>query len=142
VCDEQGYFTILGRIDDVINVSGHRLSTMELESVLVAHELVAEAAVVGFEHEIKGQGIAAYLVTFGDVVVGDDEKNDIKQHIVDAIGAFARPDKLFVVDALPKTRSGKIMRRLLRDIAVNKAVTGDISTLEDKTILQNLITKE
>jgi len=138
VRDADGYFWILGRIDDVLNVSGHRLSTMEVESALVAHEAVVEAAVVGFSHEIKGEGVAAF-VTLG---AGRDKtealKDALKKHVRDTIGAIAAPDQIHFTDALPKTRSGKIMRRLLRDVANGVESKGDMSTLEDLNILAKL----
>ena len=139
VKDKNGYFTILGRIDDVINVSGHRLSTMELESVLVAHEMVAESAVVGFEHEIKGEGIAAYVTVAKGVVPTEADKMLLAKYIGKEIGPFARPDQVHFTEALPKTRSGKIMRRLLKDIAAGKELTQDISTIEDQAALEKLV---
>ena len=139
VKDKNGYFTILGRIDDVINVSGHRLSTMELESAFVAHDLVAESAVVGFEHEIKGEGIAAYITVAKGVTPTDADKDLLKKYIAKEIGPFARPDQVHFTDALPKTRSGKIMRRLLKDIAAGKEITQDTSTIEDQAALERLI---
>ena len=139
VKDKNGYFTILGRIDDVINVSGHRLSTMELESAFVAHDLVAESAVVGFEHEIKGEGIAAYITVAKGVNPTDADKDLLKKYIAKEIGPFARPDQVHFTDALPKTRSGKIMRRLLKDIAAGKEITQDTSTIEDQAALERLI---
>jgi len=137
--DEDGYFWIMGRVDDVINVSGHRLGTMEVESALVSHEAVAEAAVVGVAHEIKGTGIAAFVTLRGDALKdgppGDALRNELKAHVVKEIGAIARPDHLRFTQSLPKTRSGKIMRRLLRDIAEGKAEVGDTTTLEDYSVL-------
>jgi acetyl-CoA synthetase len=134
--DEHGYIWILGRIDDVLNVSGHRLSTMELESTLVSHPLVAEAAVVGFPHELKGEGIHAFVCLKGPAPASMID--DLKSHIVQHIGAIARPDVITVSDALPKTRSGKIMRRLLRDIAAGRETKGDTTTLEDQGVLSSL----
>ena len=128
VKDENGYITILGRIDDVINVSGHRLSTMELESVLVAHDLVAEAAVVGYEHEIKGEGIAAFITASNGVDQSQENRDLLKKYVAKEIGPFARPDQVHFTDALPKTRSGKIMRRLLKDIAAGKELKQDLTT--------------
>ena len=138
VKDENGYITILGRIDDVINVSGHRLSTMELESSLVAHPSVAEAAVVGFEHDIKGEGIAAYVITNTGFTQTEDDKTALKKYIASEIGAFARPDQIHFADALPKTRSGKIMRRVLKEIAAGRDIEGDLSTIEDIAALKKL----
>jgi len=136
--DEDGYFWIMGRVDDVLNVSGHRLGTAEIESALVAHALVAEAAVVGKPHEIKGQGICCF-VTLKKEVTGDDElKANLKTHVAKLIGAIARPDEIRFADALPKTRSGKIMRRLLTEIAAGKMPQGDTSTLEDFSVLSKL----
>jgi acetyl-CoA synthetase len=135
--DEDGYFWLLGRVDDVMNVSGHRVSTMEVESALVDHPKVAEAAVIGRPHEIKGQAIAAF-VTIKDGHQGSKELMDeLKGHVTKKIGALARPDDLIFAADLPKTRSGKIMRRLLRDIAEGKAL-GDTTTLADPTVVARL----
>jgi acetyl-CoA synthetase len=135
--DEEGYFWLLGRVDDVMNVSGHRVSTMEVESALVDHPLVAEAAVIGRPHEIKGQAIAAF-VTIKDGNKGTKElMEEIKAHVTKKIGALARPDDLIWASDLPKTRSGKIMRRLLRDIAEGKAL-GDTTTLADPAVVARL----
>ena len=135
--DQDGDFWILGRVDDVLNVSGHRLSTMEVESALVAHEAVAEAAVVGFPHDLKGEGICCFVtLKSGD---GDTEmKKELVAHVRTQIGAIATPDKIRFAPALPKTRSGKIMRRLLRDIAAGRETSGDTTTLEDSSILEAL----
>ena len=138
VKDENGYITILGRIDDVINVSGHRLSTMELESCLVAHDMVAEAAVVGFEHDIKGEGIAAYVIVNKGFAIDEEAKKTLKLFIGKEIGPFARPDQVHFADSLPKTRSGKIMRRVLKDIAAGRDIKGDLSTIEDIDALKKL----
>ncbi len=135
--DEDGYYWIMGRIDDVINVSGHRLSTMEVESALVAHPKVAEAAVVGFPHEIKGEGICCF-VTLTTEDGSDELKNELKQHVRTQIGVVATPDEIRFAAALPKTRSGKIMRRLLRDIAAGRESVGDTTTLEDFNVIANL----
>ncbi|MSQ91223.1 MAG: hypothetical protein EXS01_07530, partial [Phycisphaerales bacterium] len=138
--DARGYFWIMGRIDDVINVSGHRLGTMEVESALVSHEAVVEAAVVGMPHEIKGTGIAAF-VTLAPSFTGaadDSLRKKLAEHVTKEIGAIARPDVIRFTAMLPKTRSGKIMRRLLRDIAAGKDSTQDTTTLEDFTILAKL----
>src|SRR5581483_1012916 len=115
--DEDGYFWIMGRVDDVLNVSGHRLSTMEVESALVHHDKVAEAAVVGKPDEIKGEGIACFVTLVGGVEPTEALKKELQAHVVKEIGALARPDEIRFTEGLPKTRSGKIMRRLLRDIA-------------------------
>ena len=135
--DEDGYYWIMGRIDDVINVSGHRLSTIEVESALVSHPAVAEAAAVGRPDEIKGQAIAVF-VTLKNHEPTDEMREILKKHVRKEIGALAVPDDVRFTSALPKTRSGKIMRRLLRDIAAGKEGTGDTSTLEDFTVLVRL----
>ncbi|HEX2278025.1 MAG TPA: acetate--CoA ligase, partial [Candidatus Tectomicrobia bacterium] len=136
--DEDGYFWIMGRVDDVVNVSGHRLGTMEVESALVSHPSVAEAAVVGRPDDIKGQAIAAFVTLESGRAASDDLKQELRQHVAKEIGAFARPDDIRFTDALPKTRSGKIMRRLLREIASGDEVRGDVTTLEDLSILAKL----
>lgn len=136
--DEDGYFWIMGRVDDVINVSGHRLGTMEVESALVSHESVAESAVVSKPDEIKGEAIVAFVTLEGEYTASEELKNILKQHVVKEIGALARPEVILFTDALPKTRSGKIMRRLLRDIAAGREAQGDTSTLEDASILDAL----
>jgi len=136
--DKNGYFMIIGRLDDVINVSGHRLGTMEIESALVSSDLVAEAAVVGFPHEIKGQGICAFVSPGAGLTLGEEDKATLRNHVAKEIGALAKPDQIRFTDALPKTRSGKIMRRLLRDIAAGKETTGDTTTLEDLSVLAKL----
>ncbi len=135
--DEHGYYWIMGRIDDVINVSGHRLSTIEVESALVSHPMVAEAAAVGRPDDIKGQAIAVF-VTLKNGVASDSLKDELKRHVRKEIGALAQPDDIRFTSSLPKTRSGKIMRRLLRDIAAGKESIGDTSTLEDYSILAKL----
>ena len=135
--DEDGYYWVMGRVDDVLNVSGHRLSTMEVESALVSHELVAEAAVVGFPHDLKGEGICCFVIPKGDIPE-TEAKELLKQHVRQQIGAIATPDQIRFTPALPKTRSGKIMRRLLRDIAAGRESTQDTTTLEDKSVLENL----
>ena len=136
--DEDGYFWIMGRVDDVINVSGHRLGTMEVESALVSHPMVAEAAVVGRPDEMKGQAVVAF-VTLESGRKGDSKlRDELRQHVVKEIGALARPDNLRFTDALPKTRSGKIMRRLLRQIASGDDTLGDTTTLEDLSVLARL----
>ncbi|MCP4444770.1 MAG: acetate--CoA ligase [Myxococcales bacterium] len=137
-CDEDGYFWVMGRVDDVINVSGHRLSTMEVESALVSHEKVAEAAVVAKPHELKGQAIVAFVTPMKGVL-GDAELGaELRAHVATQIGALARPEEVHFADGLPKTRSGKIMRRLLRDLASGQGAHGDVTTLEDASILAKL----
>jgi acetyl-CoA synthetase len=135
--DEDGYFWILGRVDDVLNVAGHRIGTMEVESALVAHPAVAEAAVVGRSHELKGQAIAAFVTLREGHVATGALRDELKQFVAEKIGAIARPDDVFVSADLPKTRSGKIMRRLLRDIAEGRTL-GDTSTLADATAVAGL----
>ena len=129
--DEDGYFWITGRVDDVIKVSGHRLGTAEVESALVSHPKVAEAAVVGYPDELTGEAICAFVTLKSGVVPGDDLKDTLKKHVTAQVGAIARPKDIRFADALPKTRSGKIMRRLLRELATKGRVEGDITTLED-----------
>ena len=136
--DDRGYFWIMGRIDDVINVSGHRLGTMEVESALVSHPDVVEAAVVGFPHEIKGTGIAAFVTLASGVEAHDELKSTLRAHTGHEIGAIAKPDMIRFTNALPKTRSGKIMRRLLRDIAAGRDSDQDTTTLEDLSVLAKL----
>jgi acetyl-CoA synthetase len=136
--DEDGYFWVMGRIDDVMNVSGHRLGTMEVESALVSHPAVTEAAVVGRPDEIKGQAVAAFVTVGPGYEPCDELKDELRRHVGTEIGAFARPDDLRFSDALPKTRSGKIMRRLLRDIASGREPVGDTTTLEDLSVLAKL----
>src|SRR5204863_7662842 len=140
--DEDGYFWIMGRVDDVLNVSGHRLSTMEVESALVHHPKVAEAAVVGKPDEIKGEGIACFVTLVQGVEPTEELKKELRDHVVKEIGSLARPDEIRFTDTLPKTRSGKIMRRLLRDIAGGKHTTQDTTTLEDFTVLARLREEE
>ena len=138
--DEDGYFWITGRVDDVLNVSGHRLGTAEIESALVAHESVAEAAVVGYPHDIKGQGIYVYLLPTEGVVVNDELTAQVRQWVRDELSPIAAPDFLQWTTGLPKTRSGKIMRRILRKIAANDfAQLGDTSTLAEPSVVQELI---
>jgi acetyl-CoA synthetase len=141
-CDEDGYFWVMGRVDDVLNVSGHRLSTMEVESALVGHPNVAEAAVVGRPDEIKGEGIAAFVTLKGGIEGTEELKKELRDHVTREIGSLARPDDVRFTAALPKTRSGKIMRRLLRDIAAGKATTQDTTTLEDYSVLAKLREEE
>ncbi|MEI8019599.1 MAG: acetate--CoA ligase [Schlesneria sp.] len=139
--DEDGYTWVMGRVDDVLNVAGHRLSTMEVESALVAHPEVAEAAVVGFPHEIKGEGICCF-VSLKSGSGSDSLERDLIAHVRKQIGALATPDKIRFTPALPKTRSGKIMRRLLRDIAAGRESAGDTTTLEDISVLAKLREQE
>jgi acetyl-CoA synthetase len=136
--DSRGYFWIMGRVDDVINVSGHRLGTAEIESALVSHEAVAEAAVVGKPDEIKGQAIAAFVTLEGAHKGSDELKNELRSHVAKEIGALAKPDDIRFTDTLPKTRSGKIMRRLLRELASGGTIAGDTTTLEDFSVLEKL----
>jgi acetyl-CoA synthetase len=137
-CDDDGYYWVLGRIDDVMNVSGHRLSTMEIESALVKHPAVAEAAVVGKPHEITGQAVACFVT----LKKGDWDHHqlgeDLRKWVAHEIGGFAKPEQIRFTEALPKTRSGKIMRRLLREIVTSNAVTGDVTTLEDLSVVTRL----
>ena len=136
--DEDGYYWILGRVDDVMNVSGHRLSTMELESALVRHPAVAEAAVVGKPHEITGQAVACFVTLKKGDWNHDELAEDLRKWVAHEIGSFAKPEQIRFTDALPKTRSGKIMRRLLREIVTSNAVTGDVTTLEDLSVVTRL----
>ncbi len=140
-CDPDGYYWIMGRIDDVINVAGHRLSTIEVESALVSHPAVCEAAVVGRPHDIKGQGITAF-VTIRDAEPNEALRDALRKHVRKEIGALAQPDDVRFTTSLPKTRSGKIMRRLLRDIAAGRDASGDTSTLEDFSVLARLRNEE
>ncbi|HTL28942.1 MAG TPA: acetate--CoA ligase [Tepidisphaeraceae bacterium] len=136
--DNDGYFWIMGRVDDVINVSGHRLGTAEIESALVSHEAVAEAACVGMPHEMKGQGIAAFVTLKAGQKPSEDLKKALIQVVRKEIGALAQPDQIRFTDALPKTRSGKIMRRLLKELAAGGEIKGDTTTLEDFSVLAKL----
>jgi acetyl-CoA synthetase len=136
--DENGNYWIMGRVDDVINVAGHRLSTMEIESALVSHPAVAEAAVVGKPDELKGQSIAAFVTLESGLQASESLRLELRAHVTKEIGALARPDDVRFTDALPKTRSGKIMRRLLRDIAAGVESTGDTTTLEDLSVIARL----
>jgi acetyl-CoA synthetase len=138
--DKDGYFWIIGRIDDVVNVSGHRLSTAEVESAIVSHPKVAEAAVIGQSDEDTGQAICAFVTLNGDLEGTDVLIEEIRGHVADRIGKFARPKRIVWSDDLPKTRSGKIMRRLLRDIAEGRAL-GDVTTLRDPTVMAALEVK-
>jgi len=141
-CDPDGYFWVMGRVDDVLNVSGHRLSTMEVESALVGHAKVAEAAVVGRPDDVKGEAIAAFVTLKGGMEGTEELKKELRDHVTKEIGSLARPDDVRFTAALPKTRSGKIMRRLLRDIAAGKATTQDTTTLEDYSVLAKLREEE
>ncbi len=139
--DEDGYFWIMGRIDDVLNVSGHRLGTMEVESALVAHEAVVEAAVVGRPHEVKGEAIVAFVICQGERPVGEAAEKmvaELRDWVGEQIGAIAKPDDVRFAEGLPKTRSGKIMRRLLRTIAAGEEITSDTSTLENEAVVAQL----
>ena len=136
--DERGYYWIMGRVDDVINVSGHRLGTAEVESALVSHEAVAEAAVVGRPDGLKGQAISAFVTLEGGRTGNDELKDALRAHVAKEIGALAKPDDIRFTDALPKTRSGKIMRRLLRELATSGSVAGDVTTLEDLSVIEKL----
>jgi len=136
--DKDGYYWIMGRVDDVLNVAGHRLSTMEIESALVSHPKVAEAAVVGKPDELRGQAITAFVTLESGQSPSEVLRKELREHVVKEIGALARPDDIRFTDSLPKTRSGKIMRRLLRDVAAGRDSTGDTTTLEDLSILAKL----
>jgi acetyl-CoA synthetase len=138
--DSDGYFWVIGRIDDVVNVSGHRLSTAEVESAIVAHEKVAEAAVIGQSDEDTGQAICAFVTLQGNTEESEELLEDIRATVAERIGKFARPKRIIWADDLPKTRSGKIMRRLLRDIAEGRAM-GDVTTLRDPDVMQELEAK-
>ncbi|NEN91468.1 MAG: acetate--CoA ligase [Okeania sp. SIO3H1] len=136
--DEDGYFWVMGRVDDVINVAGHRLGTMEVESALVSHPAVAEAAVVGKPDEIKGEEIVAFVTLEGEREPDEALEKELKQHVVQEIGAIARPGEIRFTEDLPKTRSGKIIRRLLRSLAAGQEIAGDTSTLQDRSVLDKL----
>jgi acetyl-CoA synthetase len=138
--DDSGYLWLLGRVDDVLSVAGHRIGTTEVESALVDHPAVVEAAVVGKSHDVKGQVVAAF-VTLKEGEEGDDALvAELKKHVVEKIGAIARPETVIFAADLPKTRSGKIMRRLLKDVAEGKAL-GDMTTLADPTVVEQLKTQ-
>ena len=140
--DEDGYYWITGRVDDVINVSGHRMGTAEVESALVLHDAVAEAAVVGFPHDIKGQGIYAYVTLMNGVTESEKLRDELVLHVRKEIGAIAAPDAVQWAPGLPKTRSGKIMRRILRKIAANEIDNlGDVSTLAEPSVVDDLVTR-
>ncbi|MEZ4226613.1 MAG: acetate--CoA ligase [Polyangiaceae bacterium] len=141
-CDENGYFTVVGRIDDVLNVSGHRIGTAEIESALVAHKAVAEAAAVGRPDDLKGQALVVFVTLKPGHQAGDALKQELRAHVGKEIGKFAAPDDVRFAEGLPKTRSGKIMRRLLKDVAAGRQAQGDISTLEDLNVLAKLASDE
>jgi acetyl-CoA synthetase len=136
--DQDGYYWVLGRVDDVMNVSGHRLSTMEVESALVHHPAVAEAAVVGKPHEITGQAVCCFVTLKKGEWDHEALGKELRQWVAHEIGSFARPEEIRFSDALPKTRSGKIMRRLLREIVTSNTVSGDVTTLEDLSVVTKL----
>jgi len=140
--DADGYYWVLGRVDDVMNVSGHRLSTMEVESALVRHPAVAEAAVVGKPHEVTGQAVCCFVTLKKGDFSHEQLGKDLRQWVAHEIGAFARPEEIRFTDALPKTRSGKIMRRLLREIVTNNTVAGDVTTLEDMNVITKLAAQQ
>jgi acetyl-CoA synthetase len=140
--DADGYFWLMGRVDDVLNVAGHRLSTMEIESALVANPMVAEAAVVGRPDEVKGQAVSAFVTLKAGQIPSEEHKNLLRQWVAKEIGPIAKPDDIRFTDSLPKTRSGKIMRRLLRELATNGEVKGDTTTLEDFSVLAKLSSDE
>jgi acetyl-CoA synthetase len=140
--DKDGYFWIMGRIDDVVNVSGHRIGTMEVESALVSHKDVAEAAVVARPDNLKGQALVAFVTLKGGVVPDGTLQEELRKHVAQEIGSLAKPDDVRFTDTLPKTRSGKIMRRLLREIASGQEVKGDTTTLEDFSVLAKLRSDE
>jgi acetyl-CoA synthetase len=135
--DDDGYYWILGRVDDVLNVAGHRIGTMEVESALVDHPAVAEAAVVGKHHDLKGQAIAAFVTLRAGFHQSYELRDELRDHVAEKIGAIAKPDDILFSADLPKTRSGKIMRRLLRDIAEGRAL-GDTTTLADPSVVAQL----
>ena len=138
--DEDGFYWVTGRVDDVINVSGHRLGTAEIESALVLHDAVAEAAVVGYPHDIKGQGIYAYVTLMTGTEASDTLNAELIKFVAKEIGAFAKPEVIQFAPGLPKTRSGKIMRRILRKIAANELDNlGDTTTLADPAVVEQLI---
>jgi acetyl-CoA synthetase len=136
--DEDGYFWVMGRVDDVINVSGHRLGTMEIESALVSHELISEAAVVGRPDDLKGESIVAFVTLKTGAEANETIEAQLKKHVGNEIGPIAKPDEINFTDSLPKTRSGKIMRRILRALASGDEISGDTSTLEDRSVLDKL----
>jgi acetyl-CoA synthetase len=137
--DDDGHYRITGRVDDIIIVSGHNMGTAEVESAIDEHSAVCESAVVGFPHDIKGQGIYAFVVTYDPVHVADHLRNEIKEVVAKIIGAIAKPDKIQFVSGLPKTRSGKIMRRILRKVAEGDTTNlGDTTTLLDPAVVEEI----
>jgi acetyl-CoA synthetase len=136
--DEDGYFWIVGRIDDVLNVAGHRIGTAEVESALVSNPNVAEAAVVGRPDELKGQALVAFVTLKSGIKAHPELREELRQHVAKEIGPVAKPDDIRFAEALPKTRSGKIMRRLLKQIAAGTEIRGDTTTLEDFSVLARL----
>ena len=140
--DKDGYFWIVGRIDDVLNVAGHRIGTAEVESALVSHATVAEAAVVGRPDALKGQALVAFVTVKTGVKTTPELREALRQHVGKEIGAVAKPDDIRFAEALPKTRSGKIMRRLLKEVASGKEIKGDTTTLEDFNVLARLGSSE
>jgi acetyl-CoA synthetase len=137
-CDKDGYIWVLGRVDDVIKVAGHRLSSMEIESALVSHPAVAEAAVVARPDEVKGEAIICFVTLRGGKAPDKNLRSALMDHVSTAIGTIARPAEIRFADSLPKTRSGKIMRRLLREVAAKGGVSGDTTTLEDLSVIERL----
>jgi acetyl-CoA synthetase len=140
--DEDGYFWIVGRIDDVLNISGHRIGTAEVESALVSHPAVAEAAAVGRPDDFKGQALVVFVTLKAGNKASDALKDELRSHVGREIGSLAKPDVIRFAAALPKTRSGKIMRRILKEIAAGGAVKGDTTTLEDFSVVASLQTEE
>jgi acetyl-CoA synthetase len=140
--DPDGYLWVVGRIDDVLNVSGHRIGTAEVESALVSNPVVAEAAVVGRPDELKGHALVCFVTLKNGVAPGNDLKETLRQHVAKEIGSLARPDEIRFAASLPKTRSGKIMRRILKEIAAGGGVKGDITTLEDFSVVAALQQEE
>jgi acetyl-CoA synthetase len=140
--DEDGYFWIVGRIDDVLNVAGHRIGTAEVESALVSNNKVAEAAVVGRPDELKGQALVAFVTLKTGVHVAPELRDELRNHVAKEIGPVAKPDDIRFAEALPKTRSGKIMRRLLKQVAAGGEIKGDTTTLEDFNVLAKLTAEE
>ena len=136
--DKDGNFWIIGRLDDVLNVSGHRLGTAEIESALVSHPAVAEAAVVGRPHEMKGQALAAFVTLKANCKESEELREELRGHVGKVIGAIAKPDDLYFAPGLPKTRSGKIMRRLLKELVCTGKISGNVTTLEDFSIIESL----
>jgi len=135
--DEDGYLWLMGRVDDVVNVSGHRIGTMEVESALVDHPAVAEAAVIGRDDAMKGQALAAFVIVKSTHVHSEELRLELRNHVGKMIGPIAKPDDIILTPGLPKTRSGKIMRRLLRDVAEGR-VLGDITTLADPSVVEHI----